>query len=64
VEELMAKACNFDQCKFPKADEEVLPPAELLADYHKRREALDKQIDDTLTEIQRILGIDISTEQA
>ena len=64
VEELMAKACNFDQCKFPKADEEVLPPAELLADYHKRREALDKQIDDTLAEIQRILGIDVLTEQA
>ena len=61
VEELMAKACNFDQCKFPKADEEVLPPVELLADYHKRREALDKQIDDTLAEIQRLLGIDINT---
>ena len=62
VEELMAKACNFDQCKFPKADEEVLPPAELLADYHKRREALDKQIDDTLAEIQRILEIEIDKE--
>ena len=62
VEELMAKACNFDQCKFPKADEEVLPPAELLADYHKRREALDKQIDDTLAEIQRTLGIEIDKE--
>ena len=42
--------------------EEVLPPAELLADYHKRREALDKQIDDTLAEIQRILGIEIDKE--
>ncbi len=62
VEELMAKACNFDQCKFPKADEEVLPPAELLVDYHKRREALDKQIDDTLAEIQRLLGIEINKE--
>ena len=57
VEDLMAKACNFDQCKFPKADEEVLPPAGLLADYHKRREALDKQIDDTLTKIQTLLGL-------
>lgn len=57
VEELIAKSCNFDQCKFPKADEEVLPPAELLADYHKRREALGKQIDDMLSKIQTLLGL-------
>ena len=30
AEELIALDCNFDQCKFPKEDEEVLPPAELL----------------------------------
>lgn len=60
VEELMAMDCNFDQCKFPKDDEEVLPPAELLADYFKKRAALDYEIDRTLAEIQRILGIDLS----
>lgn len=59
VEELIALDCNFDQCKFPKDEEEILPPAELLADYFKKRAALDHEIDRTLSEIQKILGIEI-----
>ena len=62
AEELIALECNFDQCKFPKDDEEVLPPAELLADYFKKRKALDHEIDKTLAEIQKILGIEIKLE--
>ena len=62
AEELIALECNFDQCKFPKDDEEVLPPAELLADYFKKRKALDHEIDKTLAEIQKILGIEINLE--
>lgn len=62
VEELIASDCNFDCCKFPKEEEEVLPPKELLEDYYKKRKALEHQIDKTLQEIQDILGfkIDIS----
>lgn len=59
VEELMAGDCNFDLCKFPKDEEEILPPAELLANYYKKRAALDHEIDKTLAEIQKILGIEI-----
>ena len=59
VEELIANDCNFDLCKFPKDEEEILPPAELLADYYKKRKALDHEIDKTLAEIQKILGIEI-----
>lgn len=59
VEDLIALDCNFDQCKFPKDEEEILPPAELLADYYKKRAALDHEIDKTLSEIQKILGISI-----
>lgn len=62
AEELIALDCNFDQCKFPKDDEEVLPPAELLADYFNKRKALDHEIDKTLAEIQKILGIEIKLE--
>lgn len=62
AEELIALDCNFDQCKFPKEEEEILPPAELLADYFKKRKALDHEIDKTLAEIQRILGIEIPEE--
>lgn len=59
VDELMALSCNFDQCKFPKSEEEILPPAELLKDYYAKRRELDLEIDRTLSEIQKILGIDI-----
>lgn len=62
VEELIAGDCNFDLCKFPKDEEEILPPAELLADYYKKRKALDYEIDKTLTEIQRILGINVKLD--
>ena len=62
AKELFDMDCNFDQCKFPKDEEEILPPAELLADYFKKRKALDHEIDKTLAEIQRILGIEISKE--
>lgn len=59
AEQLIALDCNFDQCKFPKDDEEILPPAELLADYFKKRKALDHEIDRTLAEIQKMLGIEL-----
>jgi type I restriction enzyme M protein len=62
VEDLMALDCNFDQCKFPKDEEEILPPAELLANYYKKRAVLDHEIDKTLSEIQRILGIEIKLD--
>lgn len=63
VQELIDTDCNFDLCKFPKEDEEILPPAELLANYFKKRKALDHEIDKTLAEIQRILGIDVNVNE-
>lgn len=62
VEELIASDCNFDRCKFPKEEEEVLPPKELLEDYYKKRKALEHQIDKTLKEIQDILGFKIEID--
>ena len=62
AQQLLDMDCNFDQCKFPKDEEEILPPAELLADYYKKRAALDREIDKTLAEIQKILGIDIKID--
>ena len=63
VKELIDSDCNFDLCKFPKEDEEILPPAELLANYFKKRKALDHEIDKTLAEIQRILGIEVNVDE-
>lgn len=63
AQELLTLGCNFDQCKFPKEEEEILAPAELLESYYKRRFALEHEIDRTLAEVQRILGIDINTTE-
>lgn len=61
AQQLIDLDCNFDQCKFPKEEEEILPPAELLKQYFEKRTALDHEIDKTLSEIQKILGIDIKS---
>lgn len=63
AQELLTLGCNFDQCKFPKEEEEILAPAELLESYYKRRFALEHEIDKTLAEVQRILGININTTE-
>ena len=60
AKELMDLGLNFDQCKFPKEEEEVLRPEELLRQYHEKRTALDAKIDHTLAEIQQMLGIVIN----
>ena len=53
----MDMSCNFDQCKFPKDEEEVLRPEELLKQYHEQRTALDAKIDAQLREIELLLGL-------
>ena len=62
VKELVESDFNFDRCKFPKEEEEVLPPKQLLEEYYKKRKALEHQIDKTLQEIQDILGFKIEIE--
>lgn len=62
VEELIASDCNFDRCKFPKEEEEILPPKELLENYYRKRKALEHEIDKTLQEIQNILGFKIDID--
>ena len=57
AQELLDMGCNFDQCKFPKDEEEVLRPAELLQQYHAQRSALDAKIDNTLAIIEKMLGM-------
>ncbi|MCQ2235107.1 MAG: hypothetical protein MJZ24_10255 [Paludibacteraceae bacterium] len=45
--------------RFPKEEEEILPPAELHAEYFKKRATLDHEINKTMAEIQELLGIKI-----
>lgn len=60
---IYSKIGEFDLCRFPKEDEEILPPAELLVDYFKKRKALDPEIDKTLAEMQCILGINVNVDE-
>lgn len=54
IEELQ---CNFDQCKFPKEEEDILAPGDLITSYKLRRKELDIKIDRTLAKIEAMLGI-------
>ena len=56
-QELVDGGLNIDLCKFPKEEEEVLRPEELLAQYWQRRDELDIRIDNTLAEIEEMLGL-------
>ncbi len=59
AQELAELGYNFDLCKYPKEEEIILEPKELLAEYHEQRAALDAKIDSTLNKIQELLGITI-----
>ncbi len=49
--------CNFDQCKFPKEEEDILAPGDLITNYKLRRKELDIKIDRCLAKIENMLGI-------
>lgn len=50
---------NLDLCGFPRVEEEILPPDELIKNYKEKRAELDKQIDDKLNEICKLLEIEM-----
>ena len=54
--ELMDMGCNFDQCKFPKEEEVVLPPKELLEKYHNVKNTLSDEIEVIISNFEAILN--------
>ena len=54
-DELAGLNYNFDQCGFPKEEEEILEPLELIQNYQQERAILNKKIDTVLAEILEIL---------
>lgn len=54
-DELASLNYNFDQCCFPKEEEEILEPFELIQNYQQERAVLNKKIDTVLAEILEIL---------
>lgn len=58
VDELRAGNFNFDLCGYPHEEEEILPPDELIRNYKEERARLDAEIDQKLSQICEILGIE------
>lgn len=46
---------NLDQCGFPKEEEEILEPLELIQNYQQERASLNQKIDTVLAEILELL---------
>ena len=59
VQELEELQLNFDQCGFPRDEEEILPPDELIRNYREQRTKIDAEIDARLEKICEILGIEV-----
>lgn len=53
--ELADLSYNFDQCGFPKEEEEILEPLELIQNYQQERAALNQKIDAVLADILELL---------
>lgn len=58
-QEIEAGSYNLDLCKYPKEEEVILSPSELISEYKKRRKELDIKIDRCLAKIESMLGIKI-----
>ncbi|WP_221913018.1 class I SAM-dependent DNA methyltransferase [Streptococcus halichoeri] len=53
--ELADLSYNFDQCGFPKEEEEILEPLELIQNYQQERAVLNQKIDAVLADILELL---------
>lgn len=51
VQDILANDANLDLCGFPHEEEEILPPAELIARYQNERRRLNALVDDKLARI-------------
>lgn len=58
AEEIAARGYNMDLCGYPREEEAILPPTELIQQFRKKRASLNADMDCMLAQISRILGID------
>lgn len=59
IQEIVDRMYNIDLCGYPHAEEEILPPKELIQQYQEKRASLNADIDRILTQITEILGINL-----
>lgn len=56
LEEIINLNYNLDQCGYPKKEEIILTPHEVMENFINTREKIEKQIDDKLNELMKIIG--------
>lgn len=56
AQELADRNYDIDLCSYPKEEEEILAPMDLINRYQEERASLNKQIDDVLAKITVILN--------
>jgi len=56
-EELVARNFNLDLCGYPVVEEVILEPRELFAQYDAKKEKLESEINEVLTQIKKLLDI-------
>lgn len=56
VEQIKELNYNIDQCGFPVKEEIILSPQETMNNFIKKRESLEKQLDEKLEEIIKYIG--------
>ena len=58
VDEIASNGYNLDLCGYPTEEKIILSPEETINNFIARRNELDKEMDDKLAEIKRLLGVE------
>ena len=56
IEDIIELNYNLDQCGYPKKEEIILSPQETMNNFINKREKLEKQLDEKLKEIIKLIG--------
>ena len=56
IEEIIKLNYNLDQCGFPVEEEIILSPKETMDNFISKREKLEKQLDEKLNQIIKLIG--------
>lgn len=58
IDEIKAENYNLDFCGYPTEEKEILSPEETINNFIAKRNELDKEMDEKLAEIKRLLGVE------
>lgn len=59
VEEIASRNYDIDLCGYPHEEEEILDPKDLIDQYQEKRAKLNADIDSVISEISKLLGLDV-----